>query len=114
MNCPKCNKVIQDNAKFCGYCGKSFNKKVSLPSKPVLSAPTPPPQVPVAPVPSNVARCPICGSTSLQAGTKGVSVGKSIAGALLIGPLGLAAGAIGMNDTKIICMNCGNKFTPSE
>ena len=61
---------------------------------------------------SNVAKCPRCGSTSLQAKTKGVSVGKAAAGALLIGPLGLLAGGIGMNDARIVCLNCGHEFDP--
>ena len=43
---------------------------------------------------------------------KGVSVGKAAAGALIAGPLGLLAGGMGMNDVKIICMNCGHSFEP--
>lgn len=63
-------------------------------------------------VQSNIAKCPKCGSTSLQAKTKGVSVGNAVTGALLIGPLGLLAGGIGMNDARIVCLNCGYEFKP--
>lgn len=113
MICPKCKKTLKDGSKFCGYCGKKFN----TPPKPAVPAPVAKPTLtPAATVKTdeNVAKCPKCGSTSLQASTKGVSVGKAVTGALLVGPLGLAAGAIGMNDTRVVCLNCGNKFTPNE
>ncbi len=102
MKCPKCKRDIKDSSKFCGYCGNKFKTTANQ------AAPTPAPSV--QPLESNVAKCPKCGSTSLQARKKGISVGKSVAGALLVGPLGLAAGGIGMNKTEIVCLNCGNVF----
>ncbi len=105
MKFPKCKRDIKDSSKFCGYCGNKFKTTANQ------AAPTPAPSVqPVQPLESNVAKCPKCGSTSLQARKKGISVGKSVAGALLVGPLGLAAGGIGMNKTEIVCLNCGNVF----
>lgn len=31
MNCPACNKEINDNAKFCKYCGKKIDSAKSIP-----------------------------------------------------------------------------------
>ena len=142
MICPKCKKELKDGVKFCGYCGKKFNSvntpeieeikknafnyyqneshllrkavidgidSVSTQGRVGIQSQ---PQPVFSETQSNVAKCPRCGSTSLQAKTKGVSVGKAAAGALLIGPLGLLAGGIGMNDARIVCLNCGYEFEP--
>ena len=108
MECPKCKKSISSSAKYCGYCGKKFlQTPVSIPSESVISVsdktvPTTPP------VQESVAKCPKCGSASLQAMKKGASAGNAVVGALLLGPLGLAAGAIGANEIKIVCLSCGH------
>ena len=39
--------------------------------------------------------------------TGGFSAGKAIAGAVVAGPLGLAAGALGKKKTTYRCTNCG-------
>jgi len=54
--------------------------------------------------------CPKCGSTSIQVLKRGFSGGHAVAGALLLGPVGLAAGAIGSGDIQRVCANCGHKF----
>lgn len=65
MKCPKCKRDIKDSSKFCGYCGNKFKTTANQ------AAPTPAPSVqPVQPLESNVAKCPKCGSTSLQARKK--------------------------------------------
>lgn len=121
MICPKCKKTIKDGAKFCGFCGKKFTpvpKPAPLPPPVPTPVSTPVVQetVVVAPKPTvndeNVAKCPKCGSTSLQAQKEGVKVGRAVAGALLVGPLGLAAGAIGANNVQVVCLKCGHKFKP--
>lgn len=56
-------------------------------------------------------RCPSC----LNAGNwrligtpkKGFSVGKAAAGALLVGPVGVAGGALGKRKKEYVCSNCG-------
>lgn len=54
--------------------------------------------------------CPVCGSSSIQVVKQGFGAGKAAAGALLLGPIGLAAGAIGSGNIQRVCANCGHKF----
>lgn len=54
--------------------------------------------------------CPRCGSSSIQVLKRGFSGGNAVAGALLLGPVGLAAGAIGSGNIQRVCVNCGHKF----
>lgn len=54
--------------------------------------------------------CPRCGSPSIQIVKRGFSGGNAVAGALLLGPVGLAAGAIGSGNIQRICANCGHRF----
>lgn len=55
-------------------------------------------------------KCPRCGSTSLSGSKKGYGIGKGVAGAAILGPLGLIAGNIGSGKVVITCMKCGHKF----
>ena len=59
---------------------------------------------------NSMAKCPKCGSTSLNSNRQGFGVGKAIAGATLLGGIGLLAGEIGSNKTLVTCLNCGYKF----
>lgn len=56
-------------------------------------------------------RCPRCGKnfTMRPDGESkgGVSVGKAAVGGLLLGPIGLLAGALGKKKTIFVCINCG-------
>lgn len=54
--------------------------------------------------------CPRCESTQLTAGTKGYSIGKGVAGGLLLGPIGLLGGLIGHKKVTITCLKCGYKW----
>lgn len=58
----------------------------------------------------NSARCPYCGSSQVQAVKKGFGVGKAVAGAVLLGPVGVLGGAIGSNKVQRVCLSCGKKF----
>lgn len=54
--------------------------------------------------------CPVCGKGYMQrAGERhgGFSAGKAAAGAIIAGPLGLAAGALGKKLTTYRCSKCG-------
>ena len=54
----------------------------------------------------NTPTCPRCGSHSIQVLNKGFGTGKAVAGTLLLGPVGFAAGAIGSGNVQRVCANC--------
>jgi len=56
------------------------------------------------------ARCPKCKSNQIHYEKKGYGIGKGLVGLVTLGPLGLAAGAIGKNDLLSLCVKCGNKW----
>jgi len=62
----------------------------------------------MAKVPSE---CPMCGEVTnwkkVDTDRKGFSGGKAVAGAVLLGPLGLAAGALGKKKSTYWCGQCG-------
>ena len=57
-----------------------------------------------------IAYCPRCLSTDIRDDKKGYGLGKGLAGAIVAGPLGLAAGMIGKDNVKCTCLKCGYKF----
>lgn len=59
-------------------------------------------------------KCPKCGSAQISANKKGFSGAKALGGAIIAGPLGLAAGTIGSNKLKITCLACGHVFSPGQ
>ena len=69
-------------------------------------------QVPVVGNIDEPIRCPKCSSTQITAEKKGYSAGKALAGAVLTGGIGLLAGFHGSGNIKVICLKCGNSWTP--
>lgn len=58
----------------------------------------------------NFTTCPSCRMGYMRAmgeRTGGFSGGKAALGAILVGPLGLAAGALGKKKTTYVCNKCG-------
>ena len=55
--------------------------------------------------------CPSCGERKgwkcTGESNKGFSVGKSVAGGFLLGPIGLVCGALGKKTKTYYCRNCG-------
>ena len=63
-------------------------------------------------------RCPCCGSekwitSGLNQNKSGFSAGKAAAGAILFGPIGLVAGALGKKHTYVtkVCQDCRYSHT---
>jgi len=55
--------------------------------------------------------CPMCGEKEkwkyIDDTKKGFSGGKALAGGILLGPIGLVAGALGKKKHLYICASCG-------
>jgi tellurium resistance protein TerD len=62
----------------------------------------------------NTIKCKRCGSTQVTANQKGFSGGKAVAGAVLLGPIGLLGGTLGSKKVKITCLNCGHQWEPGK
>ncbi len=58
--------------------------------------------------------CPKCLSTNVQGGKAGFRKGKAAAGAIIAGPVGLAAGGIGSGKVELMCLECGHKWKPKK
>ncbi len=56
-------------------------------------------------------RCPMCGESIkwklVDVSKKGYSLGKAAVGTVLLGPIGLAAGALGKKKVTYACGKCG-------
>ncbi|MGN0983664.1 MAG: hypothetical protein ACI4OI_02380, partial [Gemmiger sp.] len=59
--------------------------------------------------------CPKCGSTSVTAGERGLSVGRTVVGSAAFGIVpGLLLGSIGSGQTMCTCLKCGYKWKPGK
>ena len=76
---------------------------VTIKSSRKVPSPAPKPQAPP------VARCPKCGSTSIQAVRKGFSFGKALVGTAVFGGVGAVAG-LANDKYQRYCLNCGKKW----
>jgi len=88
IKCKSCGEKVSKNAQSCPHCGEPF--------------------------PGLIKYCPNCGSASFSAGVKGYGVGTGVAGAVVFGPLGLAAGAIGRKKVELTCLECDYRWTPKN
>lgn len=59
-------------------------------------------------------KCPKCQSEQITSHKKGFGIGKAAVGAVVAGPIGLAAGAIGSSKIQVTCLNCGFKWKAGE
>ena len=86
--CRKCGKSIPISSNQCPYCNASS--------------------------PGIDTKCPACGSKDYKWSTYGFSAGKALGGAILLGPVGLAAGLIGSGKIECICKKCGQGWFPDS
>ena len=114
MKCKTCKKIVSATANFCDYCGSMIYAKGESSNEQEFEIHLIHPELDadvfalLEELLEDIARCNKCGSTSLQVTKKGVSIGQAAIGALFLGPIGLAAGAIGSSQEKIVCLNCGH------
>lgn len=59
---------------------------------------------------NKIVRCPKCGSTSITANKKGLSLAKGAAGVFVAGAIGVVAAGHGKNKVIITCLNCGHQW----
>lgn len=59
-------------------------------------------------------KCPKCNSEQITSQKKGFGFGKALAGIFVAGPLGAIAGSLGANKIEVHCLNCGNKWSPTN
>ena len=109
INCPECGKEISNKAATCPNCDcpiseTSENKN---PLSDIVSNQIQQPQ-------EEYIACPYCNSRELHAEQKGFSGGKALAGAVLLGGVGLLAGTLGSKDVRITCLKCGKSFKAGE
>ena len=91
IECRTCGKEVSMNAVTCPHCGE--------------------------PYPTRSIVCPKCGSEEIAVqGRKGFNTGKALVGAILVGPLGVAAGGLGHQNILLTCSNCGYNWqaTPQQ
>jgi hypothetical protein len=66
------------------------------------------------PTQTKVNCCPRCKGEDFVGNSKGYGVGKALAGAALLGPVGLVAGLAGSGKVVITCVSCGFRVKPGE
>ena len=88
VKCKTCGVEVSKTAPSCPSCGENL--------------------------PGLAIKCPKCGSMSISIGQKGFGLGKSVAGAVLLGPIGLLGGVMGRKKLEITCQSCGKKWKPDK
>ncbi|MBQ7206458.1 MAG: hypothetical protein IJS01_01540 [Lentisphaeria bacterium] len=88
MKCAKCSHDIPDGAPECPWCAAFGPDRTPAPDR-------------------DRARCPVCGSTDVEAVRHDYSPGCGCLGLLLFGWIGLLLGLLGAGQVDLVCRNCG-------
>lgn len=97
--CPHCqSKLRTDKAQQCPTCHASWrDARPTEFSKEVVG--------------DRLVKCPKCNTTQVTSSRKGFGVKRALAGAVLVGPLGLLAGATGRKKIELSCLKCGHRWS---
>lgn len=106
MYCPECGELNKIGSFSCIHCGRKY--KASEMNVCILK--TNSTEIIFNEHIENIARCPKCGSSSLQSQKKGFGIGKAVVGAAVAGPIGLIAGNINAKKVWVTCLKCGRRF----
>jgi hypothetical protein len=101
--CPMCDRWVLLTARRCDHCNFALAGAPSGKRKAKSQEESKEKNVPL---------CAKCGSSALHVTKAGFSVSKAILGTMLLGPLGAVGGAIGSNELKIVCLECGLVMKP--
>ena len=85
VTCRTCQHSVSRTAPSCPNCGELY--------------------------PGLISGCPYCGSKNIRITPKGFSLGKATAGAVVVGPIGVAGGLLGRKDLDVRCLDCPHIFT---
>ena len=88
MKCAKCSHDIPDGAPECPWCAAFGPGRAPDPDR-------------------DRARCPVCGSTDVEAVRHDYNPGCGCLGLLLFGWIGLLLGLLGAGQVDLVCRNCG-------
>lgn len=107
IQCPKCGEMTSSRKIKCEHCGENIAIELfNTDQSPEPTYVTPQPRI--KKIPSIC--CPRCGSTDFDLAPAGFSIGKAVAGGLLLGQIGMLAGASSSRKHKRICRKCGKEF----
>lgn len=88
IKCPSCCRTHRCSVPI--YTASMQEVRTQEPEKPIL--------------------CPHCGSGEFDIVKEGFDAGKAAIGGVLLGPIGLLAGASDSNNIQRICRRCGTRF----
>lgn len=109
--CPACSGEFSYPAhENCTSLANTSAEAAAVPIDVEVVSPVTEPEEPV----EDMLRCPQCGSTHLHSDRQGASLGKAVAGSLLVGPIGLVAALHGANRIRLTCLKCGHNFQPGR
>lgn len=97
----KDNKIISHN---------DYNDILEFINNSTITSSTSPKNIQKEGLHDHVVCCPKCGSTSIVASNKKLSIKRAVVGTMVLNPLAGAIGAVTSKQMYNICQNCGHKW----